>query len=295
VSEHIVIIGAGRMGLALGAALHRSGEVERLMYLGRSLEPPPHPLFEPDVRTGGQPAAEYRTGILPLPPETTVLLLAVPDAALAEVTYDVVAAGTAPPGCAALHLSGALSTDVLEPLHRAGYAIGSIHPLQTVADPWRSADRLFGVSFAVTGDPAGSRAAHRLVHALDGRPLVIPPNLRPVYHAAAVMASNHVVALVAAAARLLEQAGVPSDEAAPALMPLVAGTIENMQQLGIPAALTGPIARGDSDTVRLHLARLSAVDRSLYSALSREVLRLARSAGVDPRKADEIEELLGPG
>jgi predicted short-subunit dehydrogenase-like oxidoreductase (DUF2520 family) len=104
-----------------------------------------------------------------------------------------------------------------------------------------------------------------------------------------------VVALVAAAARLLEQAGVPSDEAAPALMPLVAGTIENMQQLGIPAALTGPIARGDSDTVRLHLARLSAVDRSLYSALSREVLRLARSAGVDPRKADEIEELLGPG
>jgi predicted short-subunit dehydrogenase-like oxidoreductase (DUF2520 family) len=288
VSERIVIIGPGRMGLALGAALQHTGEVERLTFYGRSLEPPPHPLFDPD---GG--AAEYRLGILPVPPETTVVLLAVTDSALAEVAYDLALAGPAPPGCAALHLSGALSTDVLAPLHGAGYAVGSMHPLQTVADPWHSVDRLLGVSFAVAGDPAAARAAHRLVNALEGRVLVIPPNLRPLYHAAAVMASNHIVALVATAGRLLEEAGVAADDTMPALLPLVAGTIDNLQHLGARAALNGPVARGDADTIRLHLARLSGDDRTLYCALGREVLRLARSAGLDVRKAEEIEALLG--
>jgi predicted short-subunit dehydrogenase-like oxidoreductase (DUF2520 family) len=280
------------MGLALGAALRHSGDVERLIFYGRSLEPPPHPLFEPGDRDDS-PAAEYRVGIPPVPPETTVLLLAVPDSALNEVVHDVLGAGEAPAGCVALHLSGALSTDVLAPLHGAGYGIGSLHPLQTVADPWFSWDRVTGISFAVSGDPAGVRTALRLVNLLEGKALVIPPNMRPLYHAAAVMASNNVVAVVAAASRLLVQAGVSEDEALPALLPLVEGTVDNLKHLGIPAALTGPVARGDADTVRLHLARLSGDDRPLYCALGLEVLRLARSAGLDPRKADEIEELLG--
>lgn len=291
-SERVAIVGPGRMGLALGAALKRSGEVERLTYYGRSLEPPPHPIFEPSNVEDEEPA-HYYFGIRPLPPETTVLFLAVPDAALPEVVHDMTAAGDAPPGCAAFHLSGALSTDVLAPLHRLGYAIGSFHPLQTVADPWLSANRLFGVAFGVTGDPAAIRTAHRLVDALDGHLLVIAPNLRAIYHAAAVMASNYIVALVAVASRLLEQAGVGEDATIPALLPLIEGTIDNLRHLGIPAALTGPVARGDLDTVRLHLARLSPDERPLYCALGREVLRLARSAGLDPDKAEELEAMLG--
>ena len=294
-SERIVIIGPGRMGLALGAALRHSGEVERLTFYGRSLEPPPHPMFEaaPDDDTS-IPTVEYRTGIPPLPPETTVLLLTVPDSALSDVVHDVMAAGPAPPGCVALHVSGALSTDVLAPLHGIGYGIGSMHPLQTVADPWFSWDRILGVAFAISGDPAGTRAAHRLVNALEGKPLIIAPSLRAVYHAAAVMASNNIVAVVAAASRLLEEAGVPEEEAVPALLPLVQGTIDNIRHLGLLPSLTGPIARGDVDTVRLHLARLSGEERELYSALGLEVLRLARAAGLDPRKADETRELLEP-
>lgn len=293
-SERIVIVGPGRMGLALGAALAHSGDVESLIFCGRSLEPPPHPLFEPhdSVAHSDVPVAEYRVGIPPLPRDTTVLLFAVPDSALAEVVHDVQNVGEAPPGCVALHLSGALSTDVLAPLHAVGYGVGSLHPLQTVADPWFSWHRLTGIAFAVSGDPAGVRTALRLVNLLEGKALVIPPNMRPIYHAAAVMASNHVVAVVAAACRLLEQAGVNAEDTLGALLPLVEGTIDNLRHLGIPAALTGPVARGDVDTIRLHLARLSAEDRALYSALGLEVLRLARSAGLDPRKAEEIEELL---
>ena len=97
------------------------------------------------------------------------------------------------------------------------------------------------------------------------------------------------------AARLLEQASVDGARVLPALLPLVRGTLDNLEHLGVGAALTGPIPRGDADTVRLHLARLSAEDRALYCALGLELLRLARQAGLDERRAAEIESLLAPG
>ncbi|MGH7474809.1 MAG: Rossmann-like and DUF2520 domain-containing protein [Longimicrobiales bacterium] len=282
----MAIVGPGRVGLALGAALLHARAVESLTYYGRALEPPPHPIFDAE---GG---AAYRVGPHPLPPDTTILILAVPDSALPEVTTDLAHVGPAPAACAALHLSGALSGDVLSPLHARGYATGSLHPMQSVADAWSAADRLLGATFAVGGEPAAVSAARRIVTGLGGRVLVIPPVLRPVYHAAATAGSNYVVALLAFAARLLMQAGVDEAEAVPALLPLLRGALDNVEQLGLVAALTGPIARGDTDTVRLHVARLSEQDRALYCALGRETLQLARSAGLDPRRAAELEALL---
>lgn len=287
-TENVVIVGPGRMGLALGLALRQEAVVDRLTYYGRALEPPPHPLFD----AGEEEGAAYRVGPHPVPSGTTALILAVPDAALGDVAYDLSLAGPAPPGCAALHLSGALSTDALGPLHAAGYSVGSMHPLQAVADPWSAGDRLVGSAFAVGGEPAAVATARRLIDGLGGRALLIPPMLRPLYHAAAVFASNYLVALIAIAVRLLLQASVPEEDALPAILPLVRGTLDNLEKLGIPAALTGPIPRGDADTVRLHLARLSPEDRELYSALGRELLRLAHAAGLDERRAAEIESLL---
>ncbi|MGH7501308.1 MAG: Rossmann-like and DUF2520 domain-containing protein [Longimicrobiales bacterium] len=288
-SERVVILGPGRMGLALGAALRLTDDIETLIFIGRGLDPPPHPLFE----ATNPSRAGYLLGPTRIPDGTNILILAVPDSALAEVAHDVEAGGEAPAGCVALHLSGALSSDVLEPLHRAGYAIGSMHPLQSVADPWLAGDRLMGVAFAITGEPAAVRAAHRIVNVLDGHALVIPPNLRALYHAAAVMASNYLVAIAAAGARWLNEAGVPADEALQALLPLMQGTLDNLRHLGVAGALTGPLVRGDADTIRLHLSRLSESDRSLYCALGRETLRIARAAGLDPMKAEEVETLLG--
>lgn len=287
-TENVVIVGPGRMGLALGTALRQERVVDQLTYYGRALEPPPHPLFD----AGEQEGAGYRIGPHPVPAGTTALVLAVPDSALGDVAYDLSLAGPAPPGCAALHLSGALSTDALGPLHAAGYSVGSLHPLQAVADPWSAGDRLVGSAFAVAGEPAAVATARRLVDGLGGRALLIPPTLRPLYHAAAVFASNYLVALIAIAVRLLQEASVPEEDALPAILPLVRGTLDNLEKLGVPAALTGPIPRGDADTVRLHLARLSAEDRELYSALGRELLRLAHAAGLDERRAAEIESLL---
>lgn len=274
------------MGLALGAALVHAEAVERLTYYGRSIEPPPHPIFD-----AGEVSAEYRVGPHPLPPGTTILLLAVPDSKLAEVAYDMAAAGPAPPGCAAFHLSGALSTDVLMPLHSAGYTLGSLHPLQAVADPWLAAERIMGSAFAIAGEPAALSAARRLVDALGGRTLVVPPSQRALYHAGAVVASNYFVALLSFAVRLMADAGIPEEEAVPALLPLVRGTLDNLEKLGVASALTGPIARGDIDTVRLHLMRLSGHDRSLYCALGLELVQLARMKGLGEQRAAELESI----
>ena len=135
-------------------------------------------------------------------------------------------------------------------------------------------------------------AARRLANALGGSTLVIPPSMRPVYHAATVLASSYLVALAAVAARTLGRTGMPEQDALGALLPLMQGTLENVRQLGIPASLTGPIAQGDTDAVRLHLARLSPGERVLYCDLGRELLELARAAGLDPARADEIGDLL---
>jgi predicted short-subunit dehydrogenase-like oxidoreductase (DUF2520 family) len=295
----VVIIGAGRMGLALGSALRQRDAVERLTFFGRGYEPPPHPIFDPHPLPGDVDAAasgaEYRTLPAQPPAGTGIVILAVPDAALPEVAYDLTRMGDAPPGCAALHLSGALSTDVLAPLHAVCYSIGSIHPLMAVADPWLAGERMVGAAFALGGDPAAVAAARRLAFALDGLPLVIPPQLRPLYHAAAVIASNYLIAIAGLATRLLQEAGVPDEDALPALLPLLRGTLDNVEQLGVSAALTGPIARGDVDTIRLHLARLSAEDRVLYCGLGLELLRMARAAGLDAQRVEEIHALLSSG
>ncbi len=285
-SDRLAVVGPGRMGLALGGALQQAGALESLAFFGRSPEAPPHPLFDGD-------AISYRMGLGPCPEETTILILAVPDDALHQVANEIAQLGPAPPGCVALHLSGALSTDVLSPLHAAGYTLGSLHPLQTVADPWSGAERLRGCAYAIAGEPGALNAARRLVAALDGRPLVIPPALRPLYHASAVFASNYVLAAAAAVARTLAEAGIEEEEAVAAALPLMRGTMDNVEQLGLGAALTGPVARGDIDTVRLHLSRLSPRERRLYSALGLETVQLARAVGLDPARAEALESLLG--
>ena len=285
-SENVIIIGAGRMGLALGTALLHTDTVDRLTYYGRGMEPPPHPIFDDDN------GASYETWPRALPDGTTVVLLAVPDSALAEVSYDLAAVGHAPRGCCAFHLSGALSTQVLAPLVAAGYEVGSFHPLQAVADPWIAGDRLIGASFAVAGERAAITAARRLADGLAGNVLVVPPAHRAVYHAGAVVASNYLIGLLSFAVRLFDQAGISEGDAVDALLPLVRGTLDNLEKLGVGAALTGPIARGDADTVRLHLTQLSGNDRTLYCALGLEVLQLARSRGLDRNRVEELESLL---
>lgn len=266
--SEVLIIGPGRMGLALGYALVNAEAVRTLTVCGRRPEPPGHPLFV-------QGLARYVFGLERPENETEAVFLAVPDAVVPEMAHALAGQGKAPEGCAAFHLSGALSTDVLSPLHAQGYAVGSFHPLQAISHPVTGAERLPGSYVAVTGAPQAVAVARRLTASLGSSILTVPEARRPLYHAAAVMASNFLPPLIDVACRLLERAGVPYDEALPALIPLVRGALSNIEEGGLESSVTGPIPRGDVETVDLHLRALDPHDRQLYAILGRELVRIA--------------------
>ncbi|MBW3534986.1 MAG: DUF2520 domain-containing protein [Gemmatimonadetes bacterium] len=280
--ERVYFVGPGRMGMALGYALWQADAAESLTYSGRRPDPPSHPLFVQGI-------ARYEFGLERPAPGTTVVVLTVPDDVLPEMAHALAGQGDGPPGCAAFHCSGALSTDVLAPLHARGYDVGSLHPLQSIAHPVTGADLLPGSAFAVSGGREASAVARRLVAALGGVPLTVPVTGRPLYHAAAVTVSNHLTALVAMAGRLLVRAGVPEAQALPALLPLARGTLENLETMGVGPSLTGPVQRGDVETVLLHLRAMEPRDRAVYTALGREMVELASAFGL----ADEVAERLG--
>jgi predicted short-subunit dehydrogenase-like oxidoreductase (DUF2520 family) len=282
---HLWIIGAGRTGLALGLRLHRDRAVDRLTVTGRRPSAPDHPLFV-------APGAAYRPALDAVPERISGIVIAVPDGAIGEVA-DRLAALHPSPELPVLHTSGSRSTDVLAPLSALGHAVGSVHPLAAISDPVDGADRLAGVSWGVEGDGAALDLAERIVAACGGRALRIAPGGKPAYHAAAVFASNYAVTVLSLAEGLMEQAGVHARDARPALTALAAGAVENVAARGPVAALTGPILRGDVETVALHLERLSAAERPLYCLLGREALRLARLAGADPAAAARLADLLG--
>ena len=279
----VAIVGPGRMGLALGSALLQTDAIGRLTVFGRRPEPPAHPLFT-------QGHAEYVFGVEPLAADTSALFLAVPDPLVPEMAHTVAAQGRAPEGCAAFHISGVLSTDVLAPLHAQGYAVGSFHPLQAVAHPVSAADRIPGSYIAVMGAPEAMSVARLLTSAMGSPLIAVPASRRPLFHAATVMASNFLPPLLDLAARLMERAGVTSEEALPALLPLVRGTLSSIEERGLEASVRGPLVTGDVETVALHLRAMEPEDRRLYALFGKELLRLVRS-NLDAERGAELHDL----
>ncbi|MGD2153240.1 MAG: DUF2520 domain-containing protein [Gemmatimonadales bacterium] len=276
------IIGPGRIGLSLGSVLADAGASD-LLLVGRRERAPDHPVID-------LPAVRYAGRLTGPPPDGTCLLLAVPDGAIAELAAQVARLGPPGAGCTALHHSGAQPAALLAPLARRGYATGSLHPLQTVADPLQGAERLRGAFYTYEGDGTARQAAARIVAAAAGRMLEVHAEDKARYHAACVFASNYVVACVSVATRLLGDAvSVGRAEAAQALQPLWHGALANLERPGLPRALTGPVARGDLETVRRHLESLPDGTRELYGRLALEALELSREQGLAEGTAAAIE------
>ncbi len=275
------VVGPGRIGTAFASAL--AGGPGALLAIGRRELAVGHPMLK-------LPTLSYVTEYPGPPPPGTCVLLAVPDAAVAGVAAELEGLGEPGDGCVALHLSGAQPASVLDPLAARGYATGSLHPLQTLADLEHGAERLRGSFLTFEGDAEARAAALEIVDAAGGRMLEVHAADKARYHAACVFASNYVVACAAAATRLLsESVGVSREEAARALQPLWSGAAANLADPGLPQALTGPIARGDLETVRANLAALHGVSRALYAWLGLEALELGRELGLDPAMAEAIE------
>ena len=196
--------------------------------------------------------------------DVDLVLIATPDAAVADV-----AAAIEPTAAAAVaHLAGSLGLDTVAMHPRPA----ALHPLVALPDAAVGARRLLGGAwFAVAGDPLVRQA----VADLGGRAFEVADADRAAYHAAAVVASNHLVALLGQAERIASGAGVPFA----AFMDLVRATVDNVDELGPAAALTGPAARGDTQTIRRHLEALAPAERAAYEELSRQARRLAGRDG----------------
>ncbi len=283
----VSFVGSGRVALALACALDRANFPVTAMThrspggLDRARTLLPDTLFTTDQRRASADAE--------------VVILAVPDDALAEV-----AAGLADQdwtGRTAMHVSGRYGVGVLEPLARRGASVLALHPAMTfVGDLETEVARLSQTRFAVTGDAPGVELGIALAHMLGAGGFVVPEDKRALYHAALCHAVNHLTVLVTQAEELLVRAGVDAPSAV--LGPLVTAGLSNSLQLG-PAALTGPVSRGDVATVAGHLEALASSAPEVlpaYEVLALGAANLAQGQGwLTPEQTERLFEVIdGP-
>lgn len=288
-SERVFIIGAGQVGRGLSRAFRASG-VELVGLHGRKPS-------EFTTSSGELPAAVR---------DANVVIVAVRDPQIAGVISEL--AGAPPgsirlahkshpviaPGSVVLHTSGIAEARSLDLLRAAGYACGTFHPLAPFSVTDRVPGLLRGGWVGLDGDDAARSAGRRLAGHLGARTLDIPPGGKPAYHAAAVMASNFTVALAYAASRLMHSAGITERSANASVQALIGAAVGNMATSPPAEALTGPVVRGDAETVRKHLETLSSQPElyDVYKSLSEVALRIAKERGTDPKAIAAIRNLL---
>lgn len=283
----IAVIGAGRVGTALAVRLLDAG----------------HRIVAISGRAGTvDRAARYLPGVPVRPPSIAargkeVVIIATPDDLIEPTASSLADEGALGEGQSAIHLSGATSLGALSAPRAAGAEVLSVHPLQTFPNVDSALARIPGSGIAVTAlSEAGYRLGERLARDVGGRSFRLADEAKPIYHAAAVFASNYLVAITALAEELFSDAGMP--EPADLFLPLQLATLDNVATMGPTAALTGPAVRGDAGTVTANLEALAkhapqAVPA--YVALADVALDLAhRSGRLSAVRRAAVEEVLDP-
>ena len=274
-TDRVFILGAGRAGRGLARALRASG-VDVVGLHGRRAE-----RGDDAVSAGAVPADALRA---------TTVLVAVRDAQL-EGALGEIGAAAFDRRVTVLHASGSAEPTTLAVLRAKGHPCGTFHPLVPIADPARAAELFKGAWVGVDGDAAAIATADRLAGRLGARTLRIPAGEKARYHVAAVLASNFPTVLATLAALLLTEAGVPASESWDAVRSLMRGAVLNLDTDTPLAALTGPVVRGDAETVTRHLAALAGAPelRRVYVELSRAAVEIARAGGAS---VDQVEQVL---
>jgi predicted short-subunit dehydrogenase-like oxidoreductase (DUF2520 family) len=279
------VVGAGRVGTAVAVLLARAGHTI-VAVTGRGPS-----RARADAHLHGVPVLDPLEAVR----GAETVLIGLPDDLIEPSVRELAEAGAWAAGSFVGHFSGARGLDVLRSVVPSGARPFAMHPLQTFTDVGTAVDRIPGSAIAVTAeDDEAWLVAERLSDDLLGEPFRLAEELRPLYHAAAVFASNYVVATSATAADLFAAAGVP--DPVRAMGPLQAATLANVAELGPERALTGPVVRGDAGTVERNLEALSAHAPEAvagYIAMGRLTASLARRSGrLDPEGAEAIAEVL---
>ncbi len=273
----VSIIGAGTVGSVIAVALHGKG----------------YPIVSIITRSGSPAIAlakavaceKVSTNVIDLSGTTQILIIAVSDDAIADVARSLAAAKRARlKGMFIFHLSGLHTTALLEPLRKNGAVVASIHPIQTFPKGQRLSQlraRLKGISYGLEGGDDALKLARQIVTDLEGRPVVISKDMKPLYHIACVFASNYMMVFINAISEMAKRLGFGAAWTE-VFGPLMTTSMENAVTQPIGSALTGPIVRMDIETLERHLDTLTESAPNLfpmYSVFGIELARLAKSSG----------------
>lgn len=280
----IGFIGAGTVGSALAILLDRKGYSISGVYSRTRASAEKLASQIDGCRVMDSPQAVADTA--------DITFITTPDGAIGTVVSQI----TWKPGMNAVHCSGSDSVAVLEPAARAGAGAGGFHPLQTFAGVEKAIDNIPGSTFALEAEGEILETLKHLAEAVGGHWITLKAEDKAAYHAAAVMSCNYLVTLVSLATDLWKTFDVPRDTAIRALLPLIKGTLNNIEAIGIPDCLTGPIARGDTGTLGKHIATISEKAPSLLSAyreLGLQTIPVALEKGkIGHEQARDMERVL---
>ncbi len=276
----ISIIGPGRLGGALALALPRTKyRIENL--IGRS-----H--MKLDARDGFPTEITALTDVNFI--GSDVVFITTDDGSILDVSKALV--GKLNIGSYVFHASGALTSSIMENLAESGCYVGSIHPLVSISRAELGPSRFPGAYFCVEGDEKAVKFAEILVGHLGGKPFKIATKFKTLYHAAAVMACGHLIAMFDSAVEVLTKCGLSQEDSKQILLPLTVSTVENLSQQSTSSALTGTFGRADIETFTRHLTALNEKVSDdlleIYLLLGERSLELASKEGVNPERIDNL-------
>lgn len=268
------ILGCGKLGTALAKHLKAAG-YELAGLTSKSAASAEETARIVGTEKYGQPPCKLTVN-------ADVVFITTPDGIISDACKELVLHKGLKNEAVVLHCSGAHPSTILSSAKDAGYFIGSMHPLQSFASKQLSGNPFDGIIISVEGTDRAVAVAKEMATDLGANCITIRTDAKTLYHASAVVASNYLVTLIEMAVKFMETAGIPAKEAFLVLKPLVNGTLSNIEKVGIPEALTGPIARGDAQTVKEHIAaiisrRPDLID--LYKILGRYTVDIARDKG----------------
>jgi predicted short-subunit dehydrogenase-like oxidoreductase (DUF2520 family) len=283
----IAIIGAGVVGTAMGYLLKKRGYA--VAGIGsRTMD-------------SANKAREFigsglaSTDLSSITKTADIVFITTSDSAIKGVCKKIASEKGFKKGSSVFHTCGALSSKALLPAKKSGAYIASLHPLQSLANVKGAVRRITGSYFSIEGDKQAVSVGRDIIAVLQGKEIALEEWKKTLYHAGACAASNFLVAAVGFGMELFEAAGINRKDSLKALMPLIKGTVKNIDKLGIPSALTGPIARGDSIIVSNHLKALSRSRKDLidlYAELGRYTVKIGAKKGtLNTIKALEIISL----
>jgi predicted short-subunit dehydrogenase-like oxidoreductase (DUF2520 family) len=282
------VVGCGRVGITWARQLAAVGGVP-VGFVSRRRSSARAALA---AAGGGQVFENLATAVA----QANLVLITTPDDRIEATGRELAAARALKSGSIVLHCSGALDADTLAAVREGGAHAGSLHPLQSFASPVLERNPFQGIVMAGEGDMAAVALGEDLADRLEARFIRLPAGTKTLYHAAAVTASNYLVALLGGALEMLSACGLDARDAFGVLAPLVRGTLANIDRMGIPEALTGPIARGDATTVERHCRGLAAQRPALlrlYRVLGEYTLAVAQTRGeLDALQIEALHALL---